>query len=294
MTKFKNIKFYGAIGLLVSSISLGGCGNDQGRKIGNEYKSDDVVAYYIESSDMMVVNERIRDGLNAKTYRDLSELYGNDFNKFTLNNANLFNFEKLEDLDIRELSISLPGENFDFNTLSSIESLEKLEISINKSANIKSLFEFLNNNDLSNIDLTIKLIDIDSSLSFTQQLKNHTINAASVTISSEYTDFYKYIYNVRTPDLKVSRICSVSGSGDISMQLSKTTDTMYYEYIINGSDITLKIDNLNITSNNNNVLVTIEKSNSLNLVISEDAKISAPEGTTLEIDKQNILNLKEE
>ena len=291
---FKNLKVYGTIGLLVSSISLGGCGNDQGRNFENEYKSDDITAYYIDSSDSMIVNEEKRDGFNAKTYRDLLEMYGNDYNRFTLNNPNLFNFERLEDIDIRDLTISMPEENFDFSTVSSIDELEKLEIAINESTNIKGLFDYLNNNDLSEIDLTIKLLDVKSSLEFAEQLKNHTINAASVTITSEYTDFYKYIYNVRTPDLKISRVCASSGNGDIKMQLSKVTDTMYYEYINNGSDITMTIDNLVITSNNSNVLVTIEKTNNLELVVSENAKLSVPEGTTLEIDKQNVLTLKEE
>lgn len=294
MANFKNLKVYGAIGLLVSSLSLGGCGKDQGRDFENEYKSDDVIAYYIESSDSMIVNEEKRDGLNAKIYRDLLEIYGSDFNKFTLNNPSLFNFERLEDIDIRDLSISMPDENFDFSSLSSIDGLERLEISINESANIKGLFDYLSNNDLSEIDLTIKLLDINSSLSFAEQLKNHTINAASVTITSEYTDFYKYIYNVRTPDLKISRVCATSGNGNIEMQLSKVTETMYYEYINNGSDVVITIDNLVITSNNSKVLVTIEKSNNLNLIVSENAKLSAPEGTTLEIDRQNVLTLKEE
>lgn len=291
---FKNLKVYGTIGLLVSSISLGGCGNDQGRNFENEYKSDDITAYYIDSSDSMIVNEEKRDGFNAKTYRDLLEMYGNDYNRFTLNNPNLFNFERLEDIDIRDLTISMPNENFDFSTVSSIDELEKLEIAINESTNIKGLFDYLNNNDLSEIDLTIKLLDVKSSLEFAEQLKNHAINAASVTITSEYTDFYKYICNVRTPDLKISRVCAFSGNGDIKMQLSKVTNTMYYEYINNGSDITMTIDNLVITSNNSNVLVTIEKTNNLELVVSENAKLSAPEGTTLEIDKQNVLTLKEE
>lgn len=294
MANLKNFKTYGALGFLIPTLALSGCGKDQGRNPGNEYKSDDLLVYYIDFSDTMIVNEKIRDGFNAKTYRDLIEMYGNDFNRFTLNNPGLFNFEKLEDIDIKELTISMPTDEFNFNTLSCIDGLEKLEISINEEANIKGLFEYLNKNDLSNIDLTIKLLDINSSLTFAEQLKNHTITAASVTISSEYTDFYKYIYNVRTPDLKISRICSTSGSGDIIMQLSKVTEMMYYEYINNGSDIAITINNLIISSNNSNVLVSIEKSNNLTIIVPENAKLSAPEGTTLEIEKQNVLTLKEE
>ena len=294
MAKCRNLKFYGAVGLLISSLTLGGCGNKQERILNNEFILNDIVAHYIDSSDAIIINEENQNGFNAKTYRDLLEIYGNDINKFSLNNAKFFNFECLDNISIKELSISIPNSEFNFNSLMSIKGLEKLEIAVNESANMESIFNYLNNNDLSGVDLTIKLLDISSCLSFTEQLKNNTINAASVTVSSEYTDFYKYIYNLRTPDLKISRVINNPGCGDIEMQLSKVTERLYYEYINNGQDTTLTINNLDISSNNNEVLVSIEKSNSLTLVIPENAKISAPEGTTLETAESNILKLKEE
>lgn len=294
MSNFKNLKIYGAVGLIISALSLGGCGSTKDDTLDNAFISDDIVVDYRENADSIIINEETNLGFDGKTYRDFLSVYGNEFDSLSLNNAALFDFSHLSDLDIKELSISLPNSTFDFNSLSNIRGIEKLEISINESANVKSLFEYIKNNDLSGIDLSIKLLDINSSILFAEQLKNNQINAASVTITSEFTDFYRYMYNVRTLDLKISRICNTTGMGDIEMQLSKVTNTLYYEYINNGTDITIIINNLIITSNNSEVIVTIEKTNSLNLIISEDAKLSAPEGTTVEIDKANVLILKED
>ncbi len=292
MLKFKNLKVYGAVGLIISSFALGGCGSKEDKVCQNEIDINGAVAYYYEATNSVIISEDGKETINGSSYRELANNCGDKINKFTLNNADSFNFSHLN-TDISELSINIPNNDFDFTTLSDIK-LEKLEVSFNKSANILSFFEYVKKSDLSNTDLSIKLLDLNSSILFEKELKNNTISASSVTIASEYTDFYQYTYNILTPDLKVIRIIRESGYGDIVMQLSNITENMHYEYRNDGNDLTVTINNLQINSNNQNLLVTIEKSNSLVLDIPEDAKIIAPGCTTLEINNKVKLLKNEE
>lgn len=293
MLKVNNIRF-SKLGIIVlSSLLLSGCGNNKGANTdARDYTENGVNAYVFENGVESFLTIQELEGINAKTYRDLMELVNYDVDVLKLISPEEFDLDFFDDLDVEHLELVTPKESFDYNGISSLNGLDSISIVIGNETDFKAFIKYIKSVDLSNIDLNIKINDSTLCEKFATILKNSSFKANSITLEISNSACLNYLYNLIADSIKVTLLINEDSNANLNFQINKHVNNFILEFAAANGNVTVNLNKLNIKSSNENVNVSIEKTPRIHLIIPEGASISAPDGTTIDIEIENVLELK--
>lgn len=293
MLRFNNLKISRFGIIVLSSLLLSGCGDNNSMNSDKRYYNENGVnAYVFDNGSESFLTIQELDGINAKTYRDLMGLVNYDVDILKLISPDEFDLDFMDELEVDHLELITPKDGFDFNGISTLSELDSISITIGSETDLKGFIKYIKKIDLSKMNLTIKINDSSLSEKFASILKNNLFKANSILLEVSNPDCLNYLHNLNADEVKVSLLVSENYDAELNFQINRNVNDFTLEFVATNGNVIVNLNKLIITSRNDNINVNIEKTSRINLIIPEDASLSAPNGTTIDIEIENVLELK--